>query len=155
MIEVYRIEHKETGLGPYQTRDEFTQKLAKRLTRNQRYFPHPGDDGLGLGNIPHWYSFGCPTLNDLKRWVLLGASIQENDSIIQKLDEMGFCMKYYLVEEDQVIMGWKKTQLVFGKEEDCEYCISDSYPLSVLMKESPFVFDIIIPEESETEENCL
>ena len=144
MIEVYRIEHKETGLGPYQTRDEFTQMLAKRLTDNKGYFPHPGDDGLGLGYIPWWYSFGCPTLNDLKRWVLLGVNIQENDSIVKKLDELGFVLKHYLVEKEQVIMGIRKTQLAFGKKEDCESCISESYPLSIMMKESPMVFDIVV-----------
>lgn len=151
MIEVYRVEHKETGIGPFQTRDDFTQKLAKRLSRNKGYFPHPGDDGLGLGHIPWWYSFGCPTLNDLKRWVLLGVNIAENDAIVKKLDEMGYCLKYYLVEEDQVIMGARKTQLAFGKEEDCESCISESYPLNILMKESPLVFDIIVEEELENE----
>lgn len=149
MKEVFRIEHKETGIGPFQTRNDYTQKLAKRLTANQWYFPHPGDDGLGLGNIPWWYSFGCPSLNDLKRWVLLGVNIQENETIIKTLDEMGFCVKYYLVEEDQVIVGWKKNQLVFGKEEDSETCISEIYPLSTLMKESPLVFDIIVHEETQ------
>lgn len=144
MIEVYRIEHRETGIGPFQTRDEFTQMLAKRLTDNQGHFPHPGDDGLGLGNIPWWYSFGCPTINTLKRWVLLGINVQENDSIIKKLDEMGFVLKHYLVEKDQVIMGLRKTQLAFGKEEDCDSCISESHPLGVLMKESPLVFDIVV-----------
>jgi hypothetical protein len=143
MIEVYRIEHKETGIGPFQTSDEFTQDLAKLLTMNKGYFPHPGDDGLGLGNIPWWYCFGCPTLNDLKRWVLLGANIHENESIVKKLDELGFVLKYYLVEEDQVIMGIRKTQLAFGKEEDSESCISESCSLNTLMKDSPIVFDIV------------
>ncbi len=30
MLQVFRVEHKDTRLGPFQTDSEFTQRLARR-----------------------------------------------------------------------------------------------------------------------------
>jgi len=143
VIEVYRVEHKETGIGPFQTNHIFTQKLAQRLVKNKGYFPNPGDDGLGLASIPWFYNFGCPSIDDIKRWVLLGVNVQENDFIIKTLDELGFCLNHYLVEKDRVIIGWKKIQLAFDTRQGDDCCIVETQSLNILMRESPLVFDII------------
>lgn len=144
MKEIYRIEHRETGVGPFQTNDPWIQTfLVKRLMDNKHYFPSPGDDGLGLGNIPHWFVFGCPTIETLKRWILLGSTIDENDQIIKRLSDMGFVLGHYLVESDLVREGCRNIQVAFGKPDDLYEGCFEHKPLQVLMKESPFVFDVI------------
>lgn len=139
MLEVYRVEHKDTGTGPFQTNDPFTQKMVEKLFRNLHVFPNPGDDGLGLGDIPFWFVFGCPSIETMKQWILLGDNIHDNDAIVKTLDEKGFILKYHLVEEDWVRKGWSGHQVAFGNKDD-HICVSEQLSITTLMREAPMMF---------------
>lgn len=132
MIEVYRIEHKETGTGPFQTDHSFTQELAKKITLSE-HFPSPFEDGLGLSDIPWYFVFGCPSIETMKKWILLGETEEENHKIISELSKLGFIMSYYLVEDDLHRPSVSGMQLAFGKSFDDEECQFEHFPLSILI----------------------
>lgn len=142
MIEVYRVEHKETGVGPFQTDLALTQFLAKRLGANTSYLPLPYEDGLGLADIPWWFVFGCPTIEDLKPWILLGLTVEENQRIVDQLDQLGFHIGYYVVEDSLFRMGRKGTQLVFGKSLYDDECQSDCLPIHKLLEHPPVLYEV-------------
>ena len=64
ILTVYRVEHKETRNGPFQTPHPFTQKLAAKV--NPKAWPFPSNDGFLLHAIPFSYVFGCPSIQLLK-----------------------------------------------------------------------------------------
>lgn len=141
MYQVFRIEHKTTRVGPFQTNDPFTQGLAQRATQS-RYLRCPGDDGLSLANIPWHYVFGCPSLETLKRWFFLGRTVEENEAIVQELDTRGFVLREYLVEDDVIFFGRSHLQVVF----DASHCrregLVEQHSLAALLQSSPFVLDV-------------
>lgn len=63
MIQIFRVQHKETKVGPFQTDNDFTQHLAEHTNG-----PYPDRDGLGLAFIPWTYVFGCLNIESLKQW---------------------------------------------------------------------------------------
>jgi hypothetical protein len=141
MLQVFRVEHKHSRVGPFQTNHEFTQNLARRASICH-HLKHPGDDGLGLGDIPWCYVFGSPDLESLKRWVLLGDGITENERIVQQLDALGFVLAEYLVESDRYLMGASGNQLAFDARESREEALVEYHQLAELLKPSPRVFDM-------------
>lgn len=112
MIEIFRLEHRDTRKGPFQTNTPFMQDLAHKATHAEG-LKTPYQDGLGLADIPWIYVFGAPSLDALKRWVLLGADAGENQYIVQTLHAEGFVVAQYLVEDDYYLMGRSTLQVAF------------------------------------------
>ncbi len=113
MLQVFRIEHKDTQVGPFQTNTEFTQELARRATaQSQLRAPHA--DGLGLGFLPYIYVFGCLDLDSLREWFLLGQTLQENRDILARLQAMGFVLSEYLVNDGDYRIGRSGLQVAFA-----------------------------------------
>lgn len=117
MLQVFRVEHRQTRVGPFQTDTEFTQRLARQASE-QPTLKHPGEDGLGLANIPWFYVFGCHDLASLRSWFLLGCSDEENKDIVRQLHQMDFVLAEYLVEADRYCLGDSQVQLAFDAD-DC------------------------------------
>lgn len=141
MLQIYRVEHKDTGVGPYQTHDGYCQHLAKRTALNHR-LRAPGDDGLYMVCIPHYFVFGCMSLPLLKEWFFLGDSIAENDEIVRNLMEKGFQLAEYLVEPDSCRVSVTKMQVAFDAEECKIDGLVEYHDLSVLLKEGPYMFSL-------------
>lgn len=139
MLQVYRVEHKETKVGPFQTNDHFTQQLARRATLNP-LLRSPFYDGISMASLPYWYVFGCLDLPSLKRWMYQGESIQENEYILQKLKARGFRLAEYLVESERVTVGVSRLQVAFDAEESVNQGLVDYHDLDILLRESPYVF---------------
>ena len=137
MIEVYRIEHKETKLGPFQTEGDYTQSLARKAG-SVRYLRDPLDDGFYI--LPRGYIFGCDSLNLLKRWVFLGASFDENAEIVHRLDNLGFALAEYIVDRANCRTGRTGVQLMFNATQARKESLVSYQPLSRLLRESPLVF---------------
>lgn len=135
MLEVYRVEHKTTRMGPFQTPSPFTQRLAE-LANNCGQLKSPGTDGLPLGNIPFFFVFGSPGLPALRRWLLLGDTPEENAQIVATLDELGFVLAEYLVEEDSYLMGLSKLQVAFDADACREESLVNYHPLQQMLSES-------------------
>lgn len=140
MIEVYRVEHKVTGVGPFQTNSEFCQKLVKNTQPVLYRLKNPHDDGLEIAYIPYTYVFGCPDINSMKQWILTGRCYDENYEIINTLDEMGFVLSNYLVHPADVRMSWSKIQLAFCPIDAKEEKLVSHLSIKELIKESPLVF---------------
>lgn len=141
MIEIFRVEHKDTGVGVFQTREDYCQELAAITCNKLHTLKSPGDDGLGLANIPWFFVFGCPDLVSMKKWILLGNNIHENDKIVHTLDEMGFHLCHYLVEDENYIRrSWSGIQLAFDKDHAQEEGVFEHLSLKSMMRESPMVF---------------
>lgn len=112
MLQIYRVQHKVTNVGPFQTSGEFTQALAtKALARPE--LKSPGEDGLPLGHLPFCFVFGCPDIDALKKWFLLGETSAENEHIILSLKKQGFVLAEYLVEADDYQLSKSGTQVAF------------------------------------------
>jgi hypothetical protein len=141
MLQIYRVEHKDTGVGPYQTQDEYCQHLAKRTAYNHR-LRAPGDDGLYMAFIPHFYVFGCLDLLRLKEWFFLGDSTQENDEIVASLSQKGFRVAEYLVEPDSCRVSATKIQVAFDADECKSEGLVEHHDLNVLLKEGPYMFSL-------------
>lgn len=141
MLQIYRVEHAGTGVGPYQTVDEFTQDLAQKAGTN-RHLKYPGDDGLPLGHLPYCFVFGCLDLRSLKRWFFLGESWEENERIVETLKEKGFRLAEYLVEEGDYQVSVSGIQVAFHASGCKEDGLVQYHDLGSLFAESPRVFDI-------------
>lgn len=111
MILVYRIEHKDTHVGPYQTDDVFTQFLARLLLRQSDVLPFPGKDELGAASICWFWVFGCINLVDLKKWFCLDGPACK--TILSTLKEKGFVLAVYLSEKDDFKIGLSGMQVAF------------------------------------------
>lgn len=131
MRQVFRVEHKDTRLGPFQTPGEFTQALARRAS--EIGLRHPGEDGLPLGNIPWSYVFGCPDLATLRLWMFHGTDDQESKHIVRCLRARGFVLAEYLVEDDRFIMGDSQTQLAFDADDSRDEALVDYRDLAELL----------------------
>lgn len=112
MLQVFRVEHKETKCGPFQTLSAFTQELATKTSRNQNLVS-PGNDGLPLGHMPYGFVFGCLDLESLREWFLLGESAAENAQIGRTLAKMGFVLAEYLVEYGDYRVSKSRIQVAF------------------------------------------
>jgi hypothetical protein len=113
MHQIFRVEHRVTLKGPFQTNDAYTQRLAKMTEVNPR-LKFPGDDGLPLGNVPFSFVFGCRDLDTLRIWFLLGDSDLENKRIAKKLSSLGFHVGEYLVDDDDCWMSSSGIQVAFN-----------------------------------------
>lgn len=139
MLQVFRIEHAQTQLGPFQTPGEYTQDLAVRAGRRRR-LRNPEDDGLAIWSLPYGYRFACPSLDILKGWFFLGSSAQENDAIVARLAELGFVLAEFLVEDTEVRRGYSGVQLAFDAESCREEGLVEFRDLNELQQNSPYVF---------------
>lgn len=111
MLQAFRIEHRKTGLGPFQTPGELTQSLAKQATENPN-LRSPFEDGIGLSDIPWAFVFGCPSLDTMREWVLSGSPHQDR-RVLKKLGAQGFVLTEYRVPEGDYRMGTSGKQLAF------------------------------------------
>lgn len=113
MFQVFRVEHKVTRKGPFQTVGEYTQQLAKMTERNLS-LKFPGDDGLPLGNVPFSFVFGCLDLDSLRSWFLLGDTDVENARIVENLSLLGFHVGEYLVNAEDCWISHSGIQAAFN-----------------------------------------
>lgn len=113
---LYRIEHKETNVGPFQTTDAFLQKMAAFLSLpfNLKTYPSPWDDGIVLSSVPWFWVFGSPDLSTLMKWVSVGANYEENAQIYAHLQELGFVIRKFLVEEGDYRVSRSGMQVIFN-----------------------------------------
>lgn len=117
MLQVFRIEHRDTRVGPFQTYSSYTQKLV-RWASERRDLLSPWQDGLG--DLPWSYVFGCPDMDCLRQWFLLGNSPRENGHIVRKLKDAGFVLAEYLVAADECRVSTSGIQLAFYPEQSRE-----------------------------------
>lgn len=141
MIQIYRIEHVVTKVGPFQTSDVFTQDLAKKAGIS-RYLRSPGDDGLYLGFLPFCFVFGCKDLPSLKRWFFFGETVTENERIVDELKQRGFVLAEFLVDSEDYKVSASGIQVVFDADMGRSNGLVEYHDLSALLKESPLVFCI-------------
>ena len=144
MIEVFRIEHKETRVGPFQQEktDRFLRYMIVKAGRQCR-LRAPMDDGLLLSHLPWTYVFGAPSVPKLKEWVFFGRRYEENLRIIKKLRNRGFILAEFLVEEGNFAIGRQGNQLLFCPDTPRDEGLVQYHDLNELFKESPFVFDVV------------
>lgn len=130
---IYRVEHKETAVGPFQTNSEFTQELANKAGELFRC-PHPYEDGLvPKSGIPYCMVFGCVELGQLSQWILLGESLQENVQIIDKLKNLGFIVRAFVVDNLDFTEGKSGRQVLFYPGEAVEEGLIEDFDLDVLL----------------------
>jgi hypothetical protein len=139
VIEVFRVEHRDTHIGPFQTPDPYLQELAK-AAGNIAYLRNPYDDGLGLAWIPWTFVFGCPSLNALKRWVFLGGTFDSNEEIVRELAARDFVVAEYLVEDGNYRTGFSGLQLAFDARTARDDGLVRHHEMKMLLAQSPLVF---------------
>lgn len=133
MLQVFRVEHQKSRVGPFQTVDHFTQELATKAN-SLDYLPAPSDDGLpSLSNLPYGYVFGCTDMEALKRWFLLGDSPIENHRIIQTLAQKGFNLVEFLVEDPDYLVSTSLTQVAFDPTISREEGLVQVHNLNLLL----------------------
>lgn len=126
MIQVFRIEHAITKIGPFQTDTEFTQYLATHTSG-----PRPCTDGLSLSRLPWCYKFGCLSVHTLKQWITVDdIALSE---IVTKLTDLGFVLVEYLVEKTKCRVGRSETQLAFDPFCAHNDGLFEIYPLTKLL----------------------
>lgn len=141
MIEVFRVEHRKTHIGPFQTPDPYLQELATKAG-SISYLKNPYDDGLGLAWIPWTFVFGSPSLNALKRWVFLGGTYDTNETIVKELQARDFVVAEYLIEEGDYRQGFSGLQVAFDAYHAREDGLVQYHDMPMLLEQSPLVFCI-------------
>lgn len=111
LIKVYRLEHKDTGKGPYQSFHDLSG-LLKEAHDGTETHPDPCNKGepwgefvyrgmRGVGYVPYdvLYTevFGFLYLEDLKVWF--------NDGWLEALEGVGFVIREFMVEDSLVRLG--------------------------------------------------
>ena len=109
ILTVYRVEHKETRNGPFQTPHPFTQKLAAKV--NPKAWPFPSNDGFLLQAIPFSYVFGCPSIQLLKSLFTFSSDKQEHKRTLKALKQLGFQVGEFKVRETSCKVGRSKSKL--------------------------------------------
>jgi hypothetical protein len=112
VLHAYRIEHRETRVGPFQTEDPFTQQLARAADQNPA-LPHPDNDNLRFGLLPFRFVFGCADLDTLRAWFLPHDSEEANREILSQLQQRGFVLSEYLADEGDYRVARSGMQVVF------------------------------------------
>jgi hypothetical protein len=134
MLQIFRIEHETTRIGPYQTRDKFTQNLAKQAEADQG-LKSPGDDGLPLGDLPFSFVFGCTDVPTLKRWFFFGDAV-ENERIVKMLKLKGFRLVEFLVEDADCEVSTSGRQVAFYAGFSRDEGLVQVHDLNVLLAET-------------------
>ncbi len=132
MLHAFRVEHPQTGRGPFQSDHDISTLLARKVDAMPE-LPPPGRDGLGLGHLPWAFVFGCPSLETLKRWILVGDDAAENESIVRRLRRRGFVLAEYLVEQENLRMGYSRQQLAFDAADSKEDGLVEYHDLGILL----------------------
>ncbi len=133
IMQIFRVEHKETRVGPFQSdyaviqHIDFIDKLCNEIVD---HLPLPSDDGISLKDLPHSYVFGCQNLETLKKWVLIKGDHRESKRNIRKLKALGFILSEYNVEKDYKV-GSSGIQVVFDPSDLIEPVIHHN--LSILL----------------------
>lgn len=136
---VYRVEHLDTHQGPFQFKHPFCLELLVRANRSGCLLS-PSDDGLPMVSVPRHFVFGALSPEALKRWVLLGFSIEENERILAQLDRLGFVLAEYLVDEADLRTSASGLQTVFDAHKCHEEGLVEYRPLASLLQAAPLVF---------------
>ena len=110
MILIYRIEHKDTGTGPFQSDSEFSAVLCEKTSG-----PLPYDDGITMSEIPWYWKFGCTTIDILKTWFTLKDI--NFDTVINTLDREGFILVEYIVNSGKYLISNTGSQVVFDADD--------------------------------------
>lgn len=104
---VYRIEHRETGLGPYRFEDahrviaKMSEEHGNQRTHPAWCFDFPSEYGMIVSQ--NWLSgFAC--LEDLYHWFA---------GYVKELFGLSFHIQTYEVENENVLYGKSGMQLVF------------------------------------------
>lgn len=132
MYQVFRVEHKETGKGPFQTSDPFTQKLAWRL-QDFPNLPAPEHDGLPIGMIPMNFVFGCLSLSTLSQWFLLEDTACENENIVTGLKLRGYVLRKYEAHPHDCRTSYSGLQIAFDSVMSSQKRVVEEYALSMLL----------------------
>lgn len=127
MIQIFRVQHKETKIGPFQTDNDFTQHLAQHTNG-----PYPDRDGLSLGFIPWSYVFGCLSIESLKQWFMIGDIAIED--VCDQLEALDFCVIEYLVDDGDYIIGDSRKQVAFNASWSAFDGLTQVHPMSILLK---------------------
>ena len=98
---LYRVQHRETGVGPYQTNLAFSTMLCCRHTFGKKARPAPNNDGLRL-LFPAHYLCAMPSLESLLWWF---------EGFHSRLDHYGFEIVKIRAPKRAVKIG--KTQVMF------------------------------------------
>lgn len=126
MLQVFRVQHKETKVGPFQTDNDFTQHLAEHTKG-----PEPDRDGLSLWTIPRSYVFGCLSIESLKRWFAFkDVSIEQ---VCVELDVLGFRVVEYIVEDGKYKIGKSQKQVAFDASWSEDVGLFQVHPMSILL----------------------
>lgn len=119
---VYRIEHKDTHCGPFQAAGLTTQWMARQLSAAPAQFPTPDEDGLPLASLPPNWAFGCLSLKELARWILLEEDRASHALNLRHLEAiLGFEINEYQVSDSEMRVGASGTQVSF----DADRCRAD------------------------------
>lgn len=104
VVEVYRIEDSETGMGPY--RDSWQDPIREEMEdfHNSDSVYHPGPLYSDLGWTYEDEFFGCESLKSLEDWF---------EGYYGHLLSTGFVVKLYVVPASDVRVG--RLQVKFRK----------------------------------------
>lgn len=138
---VYRIENPETGVGPFQTRNEFCHKLSLKAAKVRYLRPAPMNDPLlSFGRLPERYVYGAPSIEALKHWFFLGNSREENEKILAELESLGFRLATYLVCDEDVIAALNALHIVFDPSFSLDKGIVEYSALTTLLQTGQQMF---------------
>lgn len=101
---IYRVEHKETGIGPYRNHGHIIKNHMYMVWAHEdSEHPSPSEDDLQIDSS---YYFGFTSLMDLKRWF---------KGWLTLLYKSGYKVVEYKCPANQVKVGVSKTQCIFKK----------------------------------------
>lgn len=141
MISIFRIEHRETHVGFFETPTPYTQALAEKACKI-RYLKAPSDDGLFMVSIPKAHVFGSSTIKALKRWIFLGDTFKSNEEIVYVLRDLGFVLAEFLVEDGAYRESWSKLQVCFDANACRREGLVEYRNLNELLTAPPLIYNI-------------
>lgn len=100
---VYRIEHRETGIGPYHSSQK--QPGLRQWNKEYETMPPPRADFDGLHIMKRWHRFAHPDL------IVIQTHYRKR--IIKWLDKKGYLLVVYKLYKDYIVSKSGK-QVVFN-----------------------------------------
>lgn len=105
MAKVYRVEHIETGVGPYTYRSHLRRGLREKMGKYWNTEKYPGwREDFHEYKAGYWSGF--TSIKQLKWWFY---------GVLTDLKNSGFVIKEYTVPKENIVLSKSGKQLVFKK----------------------------------------
>lgn len=118
-IDIYRVEHKETRIGPfvgYYVLNEQLHDVMQDIQQATNSMAPVNDFSILPSNLPYCMNFGCLSIDQLKDWFVkpLDQELMTAKDFIEGLDKAQFVIAHYQAPKHTTKTGKSGMQVMYN-----------------------------------------